>query len=50
MNIEILKEAFGALANEDSTEEKIVASFIFDDVAPQGVCDSTLKLYGMSCG
>jgi len=26
-----------------------VATFIFDDIPPQGVEDSTLKLYGLSC-
>lgn len=42
-NIEVLKKALSLGDNQG-----IVATFIFDDVAPQGVEDSTLKLYGLS--
>ena len=40
-NIEVLKKAL-------DSEAEIVATFIFDDVDPQGVADSTLKLYALS--
>lgn len=41
LNIEVLKKAL-------DSEDEIVATFIFDDVDPQGVADSTLKLYALS--
>lgn len=49
-NVEVLKVAnrlyLGTLPHDAS--RGVVATFIFDDVAPQGVDDSTLKLYGLS--
>jgi 2,3,4,5-tetrahydropyridine-2,6-dicarboxylate N-succinyltransferase len=41
LNIDALKGASRASGG-------LIASFIFDDLAPQGVEDSTLKLYGLS--
>ncbi|MFO1198537.1 MAG: tetrahydrodipicolinate N-succinyltransferase N-terminal domain-containing protein [Burkholderiaceae bacterium] len=50
-NLDALKRALAALAGAapDDASRGLVASFLFDDVEPQGVEDSTLKLYGMSC-
>jgi 2,3,4,5-tetrahydropyridine-2-carboxylate N-succinyltransferase len=49
-NIEVLKMARSGLMNSISPlpEEALVATFIFSDVDPLGVEDSTLKLYGLS--
>ncbi|MHB8661024.1 MAG: tetrahydrodipicolinate N-succinyltransferase N-terminal domain-containing protein [Minisyncoccota bacterium] len=48
-NIEVLKKALGGRTdNPDNQSDGVVATFIFDDVPPQGVEDSTLKLYGLS--
>lgn len=49
-NIEALKKAMNAQAGlaDDDTSLGFVATFIFDDIDPQGVEDSTLKLYGLS--
>lgn len=45
-NIELLKRARSMPV--DSREDRLVATFVFDDVAPEGVDDATLKLYGLS--
>lgn len=49
-NIEAIKMSriFCGLLGQDEPSPHLVATFIFDDVAPQGVEDSTLKLYGLS--
>ena len=49
-NIEVLKMALRGLSRHDTQLHggSVVATFIFDDVEPQGVEDSTLKLYGLS--
>lgn len=48
-NIVALRRAFDWSNDTRMDESKgIVATFIFDDVAPQGVEDSTLKLYALS--
>ncbi len=47
-NIKVLNRAHCLnVPNEDSSQG-IIASFIFEDIEPQGVEDSTLKLYGLS--
>lgn len=45
-NVEVLKRARN-IAFADR-ERLLVATFVFDNVAPEGVDDSTLKLYGLS--
>ena len=45
-NIVALEQAL--LACKAGPANRIVATFIFDDIDPQGVEDSTLKLYGLS--
>ena len=49
-NIEVLTYALSSqgLPSGDTPSSGIIATFIFDDVSPHGVEDSTLKLYGMS--
>ncbi len=47
-NIRVLERALQALRNAPAADRSIIASFIFDDIEPQGVEDSTLKLYGLS--
>lgn len=48
-NIVALKKAFDSCANAHMDRSHgIVATFVFEDVAPQGVEDSTLKLYALS--
>jgi len=49
-NIEVLKRAMNAQAGfaDDDTSLGFVVTFIFNDTEPQGVEDSTLKLYGLS--
>lgn len=47
-NITVLKRACYFNVPNADTSQGIVASFIFDDIEPQGVEDSTLKLYGLS--
>jgi 2,3,4,5-tetrahydropyridine-2-carboxylate N-succinyltransferase len=44
-NVDALKAALDSSEDDDG---KIVATFIFDDIAPVGVDDATLKLYGLS--
>ncbi len=44
-NIEALKQAQNAI----NCDRGSIATFIFDDIDPVGVEDSTLKLYGLSC-
>lgn len=49
-NIEVLRAVKLALQTPPpGTSGDIIATFIFDDVAPVGVEDATLKLYGLSC-
>lgn len=45
-NIELLKRARDIAFPK--RENSLVATFVFDNVAPEGVDDSTLKLYGLS--
>lgn len=45
-NIELLKRARNISFAD--RENVLVATFVFDDVAPEGVDDATLKLYGLS--
>lgn len=45
-NIAALEQAL--LACKAGPANRVVATFIFDDIDPQGVEDSTLKLYGLS--
>jgi 2,3,4,5-tetrahydropyridine-2-carboxylate N-succinyltransferase len=45
-NIIALEQALAA--SQTGQTHRIVATFIFDDIDPQGVEDSTLKLYGLS--
>jgi 2,3,4,5-tetrahydropyridine-2,6-dicarboxylate N-succinyltransferase len=47
-NIEVLKSARKASFDDGRNDETFVATFIFDDVVPEGVEDSTLKLYALS--
>lgn len=49
-NIEAFKRVANAQAglSDDDASFGFVATFIFDDIEPQGVEDSTLKLYGLS--
>lgn len=47
-NIKVLNRACYFNVPNVDTSRGIVASFIFDDIEPQGVEDSTLKLYGLS--
>ncbi|MBP6888100.1 MAG: tetrahydrodipicolinate N-succinyltransferase N-terminal domain-containing protein [Candidatus Pacebacteria bacterium] len=47
-NIEALQAACTASLGNTPNDKTFVATFIFDDVEPQGVEDSTLKLYGLS--
>jgi 2,3,4,5-tetrahydropyridine-2-carboxylate N-succinyltransferase len=46
LNIELLKRALQK--QQDVLTDCCEATFIFDDIAPQGVKDSTLKLYALS--
>lgn len=48
-NIDVLTRVLSALPLDGRMpSSKIIATFIFDDINPSGVEDSTLKLYGMS--
>lgn len=48
-NIEVLKKALDQRSDApDDKSRGIVATFLFNDIEPQGVEDSTLKLYGLS--
>lgn len=45
-NVDLLKRAQKIAFAE--REDRLVATFVFDDMAPEGVDDATLKLYGLS--
>ncbi len=48
-NLVVLQKALNTFSRtSDTLSQGIVATFIFDDLFPQGVEDSTLKLYGLS--
>ncbi|MEN9313746.1 MAG: hypothetical protein RIS35_139, partial [Pseudomonadota bacterium] len=49
-NVDVLKRALAASGGNDGGDgaNGIVASFTFEDIEPQGVEDSTLKLYALS--
>lgn len=47
-NIQVLRLALALWRGHYTRGEELVASFIFDNIEPVGVEDSTLKLYGMS--
>ncbi len=50
-NIDVLTRALASRnfpVDNNETSSRLIATFIFDDIIPQGVEDSTLKLYGMS--
>lgn len=47
-NIEVLQAAKKASFDDGFNDGTFVATFIFEDLAPQGVPDSTLKLYALS--
>lgn len=51
-NIDVLSRALHSRlfpVDEMEISKDFVATFIFDNIAPVGVEDSTLKLYGLSC-
>lgn len=47
-NILALRAAINLWRDHYNQGDELVCSFIFDDIAPSGVEDSTLKLYGLS--